>query len=140
MEREGKTVLAACVVTWLVLTALYTVTRSWPEALEKAFDGAMWVGLITFLVVNGNSIRGLVTGMQLDRAMLGQIDVNIQNLRMQQEQIQAHLRLMEAQYAELQQRKDMVQLVRPDVALTKPRVTVGPQQVLRVLDVTQPEE
>ncbi|MBN8731590.1 MAG: hypothetical protein J0L64_13680 [Acidobacteria bacterium] len=57
MQREGKTVLAACVVTWLTLMVVYTLSRTWPEALEKAFDGAMWVGLITFLVVNGNSIR-----------------------------------------------------------------------------------
>lgn len=139
MEREGKTVLAACVVTWLVLMLVYTLSRSWPEALEKAFDGAMWVGLITFLVVNGNPIRGLVTGMQLDRAMLGQIEVNIQNLRIEQEQIQVNLRLMEAQYAELQQRKDMVQLVRPEVVFGKPRVTVKPQ-LFRVLEATPPEE
>jgi len=139
MEREGKTVLAACAITLLALTALYTLSRSWPEALEKAFDGAMWAGLITFLVVNGNSIRGLVTGMQPDRAMLGQIEVNLQNLRMQQEQMQAHIRLMETQHAELQQRLALVQVVRPEVVLGKPRVTVKPP-LFRVLEATPPEE
>lgn len=76
--------------------------------------------------------------MQLDRAMLAQIEVNIQNLRIQQEQIQTHVRLMEDQSAELRQRLGLVQVVRPGVTLNKPRVVVRPQ-LFNVLDATPPE-
>ena len=128
MGREGRIVAATCIVAVIGLSFVYAYAANWREVISRAFDDAVWVGLIMFLVVNGNSIRGLLTGMQLDRTTLKQIEVNLENLRLQQDQIRQNIRLMELQHAELQQKLNMVQVADPDFTWRYPREYVSPRQ------------
>jgi len=137
MDREGRIVVAACIATFIGLSLVYAFAASWRDVIARAFDHAVWIGLIAFLVVHGNSVRSLLTGLQLDRATLRQIDVNLENLRLQQEQIRQNIRLMELQHADLERKLNVVQVVRPGIVVRPERVTVRPEP--RRVDWAEPE-